>query len=103
MTKQITAVAAAGLSLFAASAGFAQTSAMSHSTMSHSTMSHSKMAHSTMHKPMAAKAVYVCKDCKEFFSATQAKKMGYKDSMGHKLTKMSKTPAGFSDGSKMKM
>lgn len=102
MTKQILAAAAAALTL-AASASFAQTSTMSHSTMAHSTMSHSAMSHSAMHKPMASKAVYVCKDCKAFYSPTQAKKMGYKDSMGHKLTKMSKAPAGFSDGSKMKM
>ncbi len=102
MTKQIVAAVAAGLTLFSASAGFAQTSTMDHSKMSHSTMSHSMM-HKPMHKMMAAKSVYVCKECKASFSAADAKKMGYKDSMGHKLTKMSKTPAGFSDGSKMKM
>jgi len=89
MTKQIVAALAAGLTLFSASAGMAQTN---------------KPA---MHKPMgkttASKTVYVCKDCKAYYSAAQAKKMGYKDGMGHKLSQMSKAPAGFSDGSKMKM
>jgi hypothetical protein len=88
MTKQIVAALAAGLTLVSASAGMAQ----------------QKPA---MHKPAAkmtaAKTVYVCKDCKAYYSPMQAKKMGYKDGMGHKLTKMSKAPAGFSDGSKMKM
>ena len=93
MTKQIIAAVAAGLALVSASVGFAQTP--------------KPMAHSMMHKPMhtmtAAKTVYVCKDCKAYYSPTAAKKMGYKDGMGHKLTKMSKVPAGFMDGSKMKM
>jgi len=88
MTKQIVAALAAGITLFSASAGMAQQKPM-------------------MHKPMgkmtAAKTVYVCKDCKAYYSAAQAKKLGYKDGMGHKLTKMSKAPAGFMDGSKMKM
>lgn len=88
MTKQIVAAVAAGITLFSASAGMAQ----------------QKPA---MHKPAAkmtaAKTVYVCKDCKAYYSPMSAKKMGYKDSMGHKLTKMSKAPAGFMDGSKMKM
>lgn len=88
MTKQIVAVFAAGLALVSASAGMAQ----------------QKPA---MHKPTgkmtAAKTVYVCKDCKAYYSPVQAKKLGYKDSMGHTLIKMSKAPAGFMDGSKMKM
>jgi len=93
MTKQIVATAIAGVALVTASASFAQ------------------MARPMMHKPMpamhktmaAAKGVYVCKTCKAYYSPTAAKKMGYKDGMGHKLTKMSKVPAGFMDGSKMKM
>lgn len=60
-----------------------------------------KMAHSK--KMMAAKTVYVCKDCKAFYSPTTAKKMGYKDGMGHTLVKVSKAPTGYMDGSKMKM
>lgn len=63
-------------------------------------MAHSNMAHS---KKMAAHTVYVCKDCKAFYSPATAKKMGYKDGMGHKLVKEAKTPAGYMDGSKMKM
>ena len=89
MTKQLTAALAAGLALVSASAGIAQTS--------------KPMAHKTMGKMTAAKTVYVCKDCKEYFSPTAAKKMGYKDGMGHKLTQMSKVPAGFMDGAKSKM
>lgn len=51
----------------------------------------------------AAKTVYVCKDCHVYYSPAAAKKSGYKDSMGHPLTKVSKTPAGYLDGSQMKM
>ena len=79
MTKQIVAALAVGITLFSASAGMAK----------------QKPA---MHKPAgkmtAAKTVYVCKDCK---------KMGYKDGMGHKLTKVLMAPSGFMDGSKAKM
>jgi curli biogenesis system outer membrane secretion channel CsgG len=92
MTKQIVAALAAGITLFSASAGMAQQKPMSHSMM-----------HKPTGKMAAAKTVYVCKDCKASYSAAQAKKMGYKDGMGHKLTKMSKAPAGYMDGSKMKM
>ncbi len=88
MTKQIVAAVAAGITLLSASAGMAQ----------------QKPA---MHKPAgkmtAAKTVYVCQQCKEYFSSAQAKKMGYKDGMGHKLAKVSKAPAGFTDGSKATM
>ncbi len=51
----------------------------------------------------AAQTVYVCKDCKEYYSASSAKKLGYKDGMGHTLTKVSKVPAGYMDASKAKM
>ena len=37
----------------------------------------SKTAHT---KKMSAHTLYVCKDCKAFYSAGAAKKMGYKDS-----------------------
>ncbi len=103
MTKQIAAVAAAALTLVSASAGLTQ---MSEKPMMHKPMKHTmgKPMKHTMGKPMmAAKAVYVCKTCKAYYSPMAAKKMGYKDPMGHKLTKMSKAPAGFMDGSKMKM
>ena len=97
MTKQIVAALAAGLALFSASAAQAQQKPMSHPMM------HKPMMHKPMGKMTAAKTVYVCKTCKEYFSPMSAKKMGYKDGMGHKLTKMSKAPVGFADGSKMKM
>lgn len=45
--------------------------------------------------------VYVCKACKAYLTAPDAKKMAYKDPMGHKLVKMSKAPAGYMDGAKM--
>jgi len=51
----------------------------------------------------AGQTVYVCKDCKEYYSASSAKQMGYKDGMGHTLTKVSKTPAGYMNGDKVKM
>ncbi len=97
MTKQIVAALAAGITLFSASTGMAQQKPMSHPMM------HKPMMHKPMGKTTASKTVYVCKDCKAYYSAAQAKKMGYKDGMGHKLSQMSKAPAGFSDGSKMKM
>ncbi|MCW3098325.1 MAG: hypothetical protein JWL77_3943 [Chthonomonadaceae bacterium] len=52
---------------------------------------------------MDMKSVYVCKTCKVYYTSSLAKKMAYKDPMGHKLVKMDKAPAGFKDGSKMKM
>lgn len=65
--------------------------------------SHShKKSHGKMpHKAMVRKTVYACTECKMYYPAAQAKKMGYKDPMGHTLTKMSKIPAGFAKGSKM--
>jgi hypothetical protein len=59
------------------------------------TMSSSKMG-STMAGP-----VYVCAKCKTYMSPDAAKKANYKDPMGHKMTKMSKAPAGYMDASKM--
>ena len=101
MTKQFTASVAAALTVLSASAGLAQTSTMMHKPMMHKPMKHA--AKPMGHSMMAAKTVYVCKDCKEYWPAAEAKKMGYKDSMGHKLTKMSKAPAGFLDGTKSSM
>ncbi len=99
MTKQFTATVAAALTVLSASAGLAQTAKpMMHKPMKHAAMK--PLGHSSL---MAAKTVYVCKDCKEYWPAAEAKKMGYKDSMGHKLTKMSKAPAGFMDGTKSSM
>ena len=96
MTKQFAASLTAALTVLSASAALAQTATP---TM------HKPMKHAAMHKPamVAAKSVYVCKDCKQYFSAADAKKMGYKDGMGHKLTKMAKVPAGFMDGTKSGM
>ncbi len=90
MTKQSIATAIAAVALVSTTASFAQ------------------VAKPMMHKPLhhtlpAAKAVYVCKTCREYFSPTAAKKIGYKDGMGHKLTKMSQAPAGFMDGAKSAM
>lgn len=91
--------AVAALALTAALPGLAAPKMMHASPMAaHSKMMPSKMSHSKM---AASKMVYVCTKCKEYWTPTQAKKMGYKDSMGHKLTKMSKKPAGFMAGGKM--
>lgn len=58
---------------------------------------HSKPMHGKM---MASKGIYVCTKCREYYSAAAAKKMHYKDGMGHKLTKVSKAPAGYANGAK---
>jgi hypothetical protein len=51
----------------------------------------------------AATVFYVCNDCHVFYTAAAAKKAGYKDSMGDKMVKVTKVPAGYMDGAKMKM
>lgn len=48
----------------------------------------------------AAKTYFVCSKCKTYFSDSAAKKMSYKDAMGHKLTWATAIPKGFTDGSK---
>ena len=53
-------------------------------------------------KDTRASNVYVCKACKTYFPSAAAKKMGYKDPMGHKLVHANKAPVGYKDGSKMK-
>ena len=97
MNKRIVALATAALTLASVSASLAADKMMG-----------GKMAPGAMmHKGkpmMGAKmtgGVYVCKMCKAAYSPAQAKKMGYKDSMGHKLVKMSKAPAGYSMGGMM--
>ena len=55
----------------------------------------SKMAMKSKMADKKMAPVYVCKDCKMAYSESDAKKMKMKDGMGHKLTKMSKMPAGF--------
>ena len=49
-------------------------------------------------KATKAKTVYVCKGCKMHYSTAVAKKMSYKDPMGHKLTRSTKVPAGYKMG-----
>lgn len=91
MFKQI--MPALALVALTATASFAQTAPM-HKPM---------MKPMAGKKAMAAKSVYVCKDCKETFTPMQAKKMGYKDPMGHTLTKMNQAPAGYKPGGMGKM
>ncbi len=91
------AVAALGITTFAINPAFAQDKMGG--KMDGDKMAGGKMAAGKMD----TKSVYVCKVCKEYFPAAAAKKMHYKDGMGHKLVKMSKAPAGFKDGSMMKM
>jgi hypothetical protein len=49
---------------------------------------------------MAAKTVYACAECKMYYAGADAKKMGMKDAMGHKLTPMAmaKVPKGYKMG-----
>jgi hypothetical protein len=70
------------------------------------TLAQNKMAGAQ--KPAAKKDnrasnVYVCKSCKVYYPAAAAKKLGFKDPMGHKLVHADKAPVGYKDGSKMKM
>jgi hypothetical protein len=58
-----------------------------------------KMAGAKMDK--MAMPVYACPKCKMAYSAADAKKMGMKDPMGHKMMKMDKMPAGYKMGGKM--
>lgn len=92
------AVASLGITLLSANPAAAQDK-MSGGKMSDGKMSGGKMATTKT----APKSVYVCKSCKTYFSAADAAKMKYKDSMGHKLAKMDKAPAGYKDGAKTAM
>lgn len=65
-----------------------------------------KMGMKECNHPLPLKgSVYICKECKVYFTPEAAKKMKNKDPMGHKLVKInaSKLPEGFKDGSKMEM
>ena len=44
---------------------------------------------------MMSQGVYVCKMCKGYYSAADAKKIKMMDPMGHKLVMMKKAPAGY--------
>jgi hypothetical protein len=55
----------------------------------------------TAHSAKVSHSYYVCKLCQVYYSPANAKKLGYKDQMGHKLVKVSKIPAGYGDGMKM--
>jgi len=52
--------------------------------------------------PAVKKTYYVCAKCKVYYTEAEAKKAGYKDAMGHKLTKSATIPKGYKDGSAMK-
>ena len=53
-------------------------------------------------KMAVKKTYYVCAKCKVYYSEAAAKKAGYKDAMGHKLTKSATIPKGYKDGAAMK-
>ena len=76
-------VAAATLALVSASANVAL--AQDKMGSGGKTMKSGKMAMGRM--------VYACKGCKMYYSAADAKKMGMKDAMGHKLMAMRMTSA----------
>ena len=44
---------------------------------------------------MMGQSVYVCKMCKTYYSAADARKMKMMDPMGHKLVMMKKAPVGY--------
>jgi len=44
-------------------------------------------------KMAMGRMVYACKGCKMYYSAADAKKMGMKDPMGHRLMRMSRADA----------
>ena len=92
MTKTILTAAIAALAALTLTGTVQAQSAMSHDKMSGSMM-HSKMGHDMMH---GKKMVAYCAECKMYYSKSDAKKMGMKDSMGHKMTmvSMSKVPKG---------
>ena len=54
------------------------------------------------HQKKMSKDVFVCKECKTYYSAATAKKMKNKDSMGHMMQKMKSAPKGYMNGDKMK-
>lgn len=90
ITRFSTAAVSAALLLTGLLAGpsFAQDGKMTDNKMA------PKMASKMQAKPMA-KAVYVCKECKMGFTASQAKMMKMKDPMGHKMVMMKALPMGY--------
>ena len=44
---------------------------------------------------MATGAVYVCKTCRLYETPATAKKMGYKDELGHHVSRVSNAPTGY--------
>jgi len=54
----------------------------------------------TKAKPIA-QTYFICKLCGVYYTASEAKKIHYKDPMGHTLTRTNKIPKGFQDGSKI--
>lgn len=63
-----------------------------------------KMGMKECNHPLPLKGnVYICKDCKVYFTPAQAKKMKGKDPMGHPLMKIkgSKLPEGYMDAEHM--
>jgi hypothetical protein len=101
LRRAVGASAALVLSVAFAAAASAQTT--TGGKMDSGKMSSDKkaaMSSGKMDSKMAG-PVYACSKCKVYTSPDMAKKMGYKDAMGHKLVKMSKAPAGYTDAAKM--
>jgi hypothetical protein len=92
LSRSVGTSAALALAIAFAAAAHAQTTTGSKmSSDKKASMSSSKMAG----------PVYACSKCKVYTSPEMAKKMGYKDAMGHKLVKMSAVPAGYNDATHM--
>lgn len=62
---------------------------------------HRHYGYSMMSSHHHSRGVYVCKMCKSYYSRSSARKMGYKDGMGHKLTYMRMRPHGYAMGGSM--
>ncbi|HEY3412349.1 MAG TPA: hypothetical protein VGM51_04720 [Armatimonadota bacterium] len=52
-------------------------------------------------RQMMGRAVYVCRKCEQAWTPAQARKMGYKDPMGHRLFRVAKLPPGMKMGRMM--
>ena len=85
---------AAGFALVAAYAAAASPAAFAQDKMGGGKMMDKKSGAMKSGKmAMTGKMVYACKGCKMYYSAADAKKMGMKDPMGHRLMRMSRADA----------
>jgi hypothetical protein len=89
MTSRFVAAAVAALTVCAA----ASTAAVAQDKMGDKKMGRMQSG-KMMQSGNRMKGVYVCRECNMAYTPRQARRMGMKDSMGHKLVKMDRLPAG---------